>query len=85
MLARYDYVTEDILAYFKSRETQSSRDADFALTYVLQHEDEARKQQKVIDALVFKCDLLWAMLDGLEQAYGDGGHVPPGAFDPKQP
>jgi pyrroloquinoline-quinone synthase len=85
MLARYDYVTEDILAYFKPRETQASRDADFALAYVLQHADEAQKQQKVIDALVFKCDLLWAMLDGLEQAYGEGGHVPPGAFDPKHP
>lgn len=85
MLARYDYVTEDILAYFKPRETQASRDADFALAYVLQHADEAQKQQKVIDALVFKCDLLWAMLDGLEQAYGEGGHVPPGAFNPKHP
>lgn len=85
MLARYDYVTEDILAYFKPRETQASRDADFALAYVLQHADEAQKQQRVIDALVFKCDLLWAMLDGLEQAYGEGGHVPPGAFNPKHP
>jgi len=44
----------------------------------------AEKQQSVINALVFKCDVLWAMLDALEQAYGDGGSIPPGAFDPEK-
>lgn len=85
MLARYDYVTEDILEYFKPRPVQASRDADYALAYVRQHADTPEKQQAVINALVFKCDLLWAMLDALEQAYGDHGHIPPGAFDPIQP
>jgi pyrroloquinoline-quinone synthase len=31
MLARYDYVTEDTLAYFTRRPEQASRDSDFAL------------------------------------------------------
>ncbi|MGH6762051.1 MAG: pyrroloquinoline-quinone synthase PqqC [Phyllobacterium sp.] len=84
MLAKYDYVTEDILAYFKPRPTQASRDSDFALAYVLKHADNPEKQQAVINALVFKCDVLWAMLDALERAYGDGGVVPPGAFDPER-
>lgn len=84
MLAKYDYVTEDILEYFRPRPAQASRDADFALAYVLAHADTPEKQQAVIDALVFKCDVLWAMLDALEQAYGDNGHVPPGAFDARQ-
>ena len=82
MLAKYDYVTEDILAYFKPRPVQASRDAEFALAYVLKHADSPRKQQAVIDALVFKCDILWSMLDALEHAYGENGHIPPGAFDP---
>lgn len=82
MLAQYDYVTEDILAYFKPRPVQASRDAEFALAYVLKHADSPRRQQAAIDALVFKCDVLWSMLDALEYAYGENGHIPPGAFDP---
>ncbi len=85
MLAKYEYITEDILEYFRPRPAQASRDSDFALAYVLLHADTPEKQQSVIDALVFKCDVLWAMLDALEQAYGDNGRVPPGAFNPKPP
>ena len=85
MLAKYDYVTEDILEYFRPRPAQASRDSDFALAYVLAKADTPERQQAAIDALVFKCDVLWAMLDALEQAYGDHGHVPAGAFDPKRP
>jgi pyrroloquinoline-quinone synthase len=81
MLAKYDYVNEDILGYFKPRPTQASRDSDFALAYVLGHATTPEKQQAVIDALVFKCDILWAMLDALDYAYGKG-QIPPGAFDP---
>jgi pyrroloquinoline-quinone synthase len=82
MLAKYDYITEDTLAYFKRRPEQASRDSDFALAYVLNHADTAERQQAAIDALVFKCDVLWAMLDALQHAYG-GGHIPPGAFRPE--
>ncbi len=40
--------------------------------------------REVIDALVFKCDILWAMLDALQHAYGEGGAaIPPGAFRPE--
>jgi pyrroloquinoline-quinone synthase len=82
MLARYDYVTEDTLAYFTRRPEQASRDSDFALAYVLKHADTAERQQEVIDALVFKCHILWAMLDALQHAYGEAGNIPPGAFRP---
>jgi pyrroloquinoline-quinone synthase len=85
MLAKYDFITDDILSYFTARPAQAARDADFALAYVLKHADTPQKQQAVIDALVFKCDILWAMLDALEQAYGEHGHIPPGAFDPGEP
>ncbi|AGB45117.1 coenzyme PQQ biosynthesis protein C [Mesorhizobium australicum WSM2073] len=83
MLARYDYITQDTLAYFSWRPEQASRDADFALAYVLEHADTAERQQQAIDALVFKCDILWAMLDALQHAYGAPGNIPPGAFRPK--
>lgn len=80
MLAKYDYITEHTLDYFRYRPPQASRDAEFALSYVLKHADTPEKQQAAINALIFKCDILWAMLDALEQAYGDHGHIPPGAF-----
>lgn len=84
MLAKYDYVTEDTLAYFKPRLDQASRDADFALAYVVAHADTPERQQAVINALVFKCDILWAMLDALMHAYGEANQIPPGAFQPEE-
>ncbi|TIP76042.1 MAG: pyrroloquinoline quinone biosynthesis protein C, partial [Mesorhizobium sp.] len=28
-------------------------------------------------------DILWAMLDALQHAYGEPGNIPPGAFRPE--
>jgi pyrroloquinoline quinone (PQQ) biosynthesis protein C len=36
----------------------------------------------VLQALEFKCDVLWAMLDALHHAYVEPGHVPPFAWEP---
>ena len=41
------------------------------------------EQQAVLDALRFKCDVLWAQLDALEHAYAVPGRIPPGAFRPE--
>jgi len=84
MLAKYDYVTEETLAYFSRRPDQAARDSEFALAYVLRHADTPARQQAVIDALVFKCDILWVMLDVLQHAYGEPGNIPPGAFQPEK-
>lgn len=82
MLRNYDFVSEATLAYFKPRLTQAPQDVAFALGYVKQHADTAEKQQAVLDALRFKCDLLWAQLDALHFAYVAPGLPPPGAFLP---
>ncbi len=37
MLAHYDFVTRDTLAYFDKRPPQAARDSDFALDYVKRH------------------------------------------------
>ena len=42
----------------------------------------AEQRQGVIDALIFKTDVLWAQLDALYHAYVEPGHIPPGAFTP---
>jgi pyrroloquinoline-quinone synthase len=38
----------------------------------------------VLDALRFKCGVLWAQLDGLYLAYVEPRLVPPGAFVPER-
>ena len=85
MLANYDFVSEDTLAYFNARLTQAPRDADWALDYVKQHARTRAEQTAAIRALKVKCDVLWAMLDALHHAYVEPGHIPPGAFDPEAP
>ncbi len=80
MLAHYDFVSPETLAYFNARLTQAPRDADFALAYVKQHARTPAQQHAVLAALKFKCDVLWAQLDGLYAAYVSPGHVPHGAF-----
>ncbi|MGE4480395.1 pyrroloquinoline-quinone synthase PqqC [Acidocella sp.] len=80
MLSNYDWVSKDTLVYFNARLTQAPRDANFALEYVKQHATNRAEQEKVIAALRFKCDVLWAQLDALYAAYVSPGHVPLGAF-----
>jgi coenzyme PQQ biosynthesis protein C len=82
MLAHYDFVDERTLAYFTARPPQAQRDSDFALAYVREHATTPELQQKVLDALVFKTDVLWAQLDALWHAYVEG-HRPPGAWSPE--
>jgi len=82
MLAHYDWITKDTLAYFTPRLTQAPQDSDFALAYVKRHADTVEKQQAVLGALRFKCDVLWSQLNGLYLAYVSPGMIPPGCFVP---
>ncbi|MGH6885455.1 MAG: pyrroloquinoline-quinone synthase PqqC [Geminicoccales bacterium] len=85
MLAHYDFVTAEALAYFDKRLTQAPQDAAFALDYVKREARRPDQQQAALDALTFKCDVLWAQLDALHHAYVAPGHVPPGAFRQERP
>lgn len=82
MLAGYDFISKDTLAYFDKRLTQAPRDADFALDYVKTHATTPALQQAAIAALEFKCSVLWSQLDALHFAYVEPGYVPPGAWRP---
>lgn len=81
MLRHYDFVSEKTLAYFTPRLTQAPRDSDFALAYVRENARTPEQQKEVLEALEFKCAVLWTMLDALDYAYVEG-HIPPGAFVP---
>jgi len=82
MLSGYGFVSRETLAYFGARMTQAPRDADFALRYCIETAKTRAEQDACIAALVFKCNVLWAMLDALYHAYVAPGHIPPGAFKP---
>jgi pyrroloquinoline-quinone synthase len=83
MLANYDFVSEETLAYFTPRLTQAPQDVEFALGYSKRHARTRVEQELVLGALRYKCDLLWAQLDALHFAYVDPGLPPPGAFRPE--
>ncbi len=82
LLAHYDFADDRTLSYFQRRLDQAPRDVAFGLDYVLREARTSEQQQGVIDALIFKTDVLWAQLDALHHAYVEPGHIPPGAFDP---
>jgi pyrroloquinoline-quinone synthase len=82
MLENYDFIDDHVMAYFKRRLAQAPRDADFALQYVLQNAKSREEQEACVDAVRFKCNVLWVQLDALQHAYVEG-NVPPGAFRPE--
>jgi coenzyme PQQ biosynthesis protein C len=82
MLENYDFISDGVMAYFKRRLTQAPRDSEFALAYVKANARTREEQEACVDAVRFKCDVLWAQLDVLNHAYVTPGLIPPGAFVP---
>jgi pyrroloquinoline-quinone synthase len=83
MLESYDFIGEKPMQYFKRRLDQADRDADFALDYVKRNARTPEEQAQVVDAVRFKCGVLWAQLDALHSAYVTPALIPPGAFRPE--
>ena len=82
MLFHYDFISDDVMQYFRRRLVEAPKDVAFALDYVRREARTAEQQQAVLDALRFKCDVLWAQLDAIHFAYVEPGHIAPGAFIP---
>ncbi len=82
MLEGYDFIDDKVLAYFKRRLTQAPRDSEFALQYVLKNAKSRDEQEACVEAVRFKCNVLWVQLDALYNAYV-AGNIPPGAFRPE--
>ncbi len=83
MLENYDFVDDKTMAYFKKRLVQAPFDADYALNYIKTHAKTRAEQEACVDAVRFKCNVLWAQLDALHHAYVTPGLIPPGAFRPE--
>jgi pyrroloquinoline-quinone synthase len=82
MLENYSFITDDVMAYFRKRLNQATRDADWVLEFVRREAKTQEEREAVCDALLFKCEVLWTQLDALQHAYVYG-HIPPGAFTPE--
>jgi pyrroloquinoline-quinone synthase len=68
----YRWIETSGLAYFRSRLTLARDDSREALELTLSYCDTPQLQDAAVRALSFKCDVLWAMLDAVVQAYGGG-------------
>ena len=66
----YPWIEASGLQYFRNRLTQARRDVDQALAVTLDHFTPIEAQQRALDILQFKLDILWAMNDAMAQRYG---------------
>lgn len=67
----YPWIRPDALDYFRSRLVQAPRDSQQGLRLVQQHCTTVETQRKAFDALAFKLEMLWVMIDTIHHAYGD--------------
>ncbi|MBE3566732.1 MAG: pyrroloquinoline-quinone synthase PqqC [Thermogemmatispora sp.] len=66
----YTWISPEGLAYFRARLQQAPRDAAQALELTVRYCTTRQLQEGAVQALAFKCDVLWSMLDALQFAYG---------------
>jgi pyrroloquinoline quinone (PQQ) biosynthesis protein C len=52
------------------------------LNFIKDHAITRAEQDACVEAVRFKCNVLWAQLDALYHAYVNG-NVPPGAYRPE--
>jgi pyrroloquinoline-quinone synthase len=65
----YSWIRPEALEYFKSRLTQAPRDSQQGLQLVQAHCTTIETQQRAFDALAFKLEMLWVMIDTIHHAY----------------
>ncbi|GAB3279253.1 pyrroloquinoline-quinone synthase PqqC [Parasphingorhabdus pacifica] len=65
----YPWIDDDGLAYFRARLAQAPHDSEHALELVTGYCRSADEQERAVAALSFKCDVLWSVLDAIDQAY----------------
>ncbi len=65
----YPWIEEQGLRYFRSRIPLAQRDVDHGLEVTLSHFKTREQQERALEILQFKLDILWSMLDAIEHAY----------------
>ncbi|WP_425325475.1 pyrroloquinoline-quinone synthase PqqC [Paraburkholderia sacchari] len=67
--SHYPWIEPDGLHYFRSRVPLAQRDVDHGLEVTLTHFRTPEAQQRALDILQFKLDILWSILDAVEKAW----------------
>jgi pyrroloquinoline-quinone synthase len=67
----YPWIDPKGLAYFRNRLSEARRDVAWALAFTLDCFTTREQQERAIEILRFKLDVLWSMLDAIEIAYPD--------------
>lgn len=65
----YPWIDGSGLQYFRNRLTEAHRDVDHGLALVLERFDSRALQERALEILQFKLDVLWTMLDAMHMAY----------------
>jgi pyrroloquinoline-quinone synthase len=65
----YRWIEPEGLHYFRSRVSLAQRDVEHGLEVTLAHFCTRAEQQRALDILQFKLDILWTMLDSIEKAF----------------
>ena len=65
----YPWIGPEGLDYFRMRLTEARRDVQHGLQVTLDYFKTRAQQQRALDILEFKLDVLWTMLDAMYMAY----------------
>ena len=66
----YPWIDKAGLHYFQSRVSLARRDVEFGLAFTLDHFQSRAQQERAIEILEFKLDVLWQMNDAMALRYG---------------
>lgn len=65
----YPWIDPEGLQYFRSRISLAERDVGHGLEVTLDHFTTRAQQERALEILQFKLDILWSMLDAIEKGY----------------
>jgi len=65
----YPWVNEQGLTYFRKRLSEARRDVEHGLELTLDYFKTLEQQERALELLQFKLDILWSMLDAMYMAY----------------
>lgn len=65
----YPWIDPTGYEYFRTRLGQARRDVEHGLAITLQHYTTRAGQERMLEILQFKLDILWSMLDAMSMAY----------------
>jgi len=68
----YKWIDAGGYTYFRKRLSEARRDVEHGLRVTLDHFKTREEQERALEILQFKLDILWSMLDAMQIAYGIG-------------